>query len=111
MYQSSIVPIWANSAIAVRYRLAAVMAAAALLFGVNPLLRPAMTKLAASRLTSYSTGPGRVSSKSLRSNINRRSGEAYPPKFDRCASPHSCASSPAVGVTARSAAMILAAPR
>jgi hypothetical protein len=49
----------------------------------KPLLRPAMVKLAAIRLTSYSNGPGRVSSKSLRSNNNRRSGEAKAPKFDR----------------------------
>ena len=41
-------------------------------------------------LTSYSNGPGRVSSKSLRSNNKSRSGEANTPKFDRCASPHSC---------------------
>src|SRR5215218_9925861 len=35
--------------------------------------------------------PGRVSSKSLRSNSSRRSGEANRPKLDRCASPHSWA--------------------
>jgi hypothetical protein len=42
----------------------------------KPLLRAAMVKLAASRFTSYSNGPGSVSSKSLRSNSSRRSGEA-----------------------------------
>ena len=68
-----------------------------------------MVKLAAIRFTSYSNGPGRVSSKSFRSNSSRRSGEANTPKFDRCASPHSCTCSPAVGVSLRSAAMILAA--
>ena len=38
---------------------------------VNPLLRPAMTMLAASRLMSHSQGAGRVSSKSLASNTKR----------------------------------------
>jgi len=78
---------------------------------VRPLLRAAMVKLAAIRLTSYSNGPGSVSSKSFRSNSNSRSGEANTPKFDRCASPQSWVISPAVGVAARSVAMILAAPR
>jgi hypothetical protein len=78
---------------------------------LKPLLRPAIMKLAAIRLTSYSNGPGRISSKSLTSNSSRRSGEANAPKFDRCASPHSCTFRPAVGVPSRSAAMILAAPR
>ncbi len=41
----------------------------------NPLSRPAMAKLAASRLTSHSHGPGHVSSKSLMPNTSRRSGE------------------------------------
>jgi len=62
-------------------------------------------------LTSYSNGPGKVSSKSLTSNNSSRSGEANAPKFERCASPHTCTSSPAVGVPARSTAMIFAAPR
>ena len=78
---------------------------------VKPLLRAAMVKLAAMRLTSYSNGPGRVSSKSFRSNSRARSGEANTPKFDRWASPHSCTSRPAVGVSFKSVAMILAAPR
>ena len=60
---------------------------------------PAIMKLAASRFTSYSNGPGSVSSKSLRSNSSVRSGEAKTPKFDRWASPHSCTSRPAVGVS------------
>jgi hypothetical protein len=50
------------------------------------LSRPAIATLAASRLTSHSHGPGRVSSKSLRSNSNCRSGEAKAPKLPRCAS-------------------------
>ncbi len=78
---------------------------------VRPLFRAAMVKLAAIRFTSYSNGPGRVSSKSFRSNTNRRSGDANTPKFDRCASPHSWLVNPAVGVPARSVAMIFAAPR
>jgi hypothetical protein len=70
-----------------------------------------MVTLAAIRFTSYSNGPGRVSSKSFRSNSSLRSGEANAPKFDRWASPHSWTTRPVVGVSFRSAAMILAAPR
>ena len=79
--------------------------------GLNPRSRPAISRLAASRLTSHSHGPGKVSSKSLMSNIICRSGEANTPKFDRCASPQICACRPERGVAARSAAMISAAPR
>ena len=107
----SIVPICANSAIASRYAAADASVAARVSAAENSLFRPAMAKLAAIRFTSYSNGPGSVSSKSFRSNTSRRSGEANTPKFDRWASPHSCASSPAAGVPARSAAMTLAAPR
>jgi hypothetical protein len=56
-----------------------------------------MVKLAAIRFTSYSNGPGRVSSKSFRSNSSRRSGEAKAPKLDRWASPHSWTWRPAGG--------------
>ncbi len=77
----------------------------------KPLFRAAIVKLAANRFTSYSNGPGSVSSKSFRSNSSRRSGEAKNPKFDRCASPQSCTVRPAVGVAARSVPMIFAAPR
>ena len=77
----------------------------------NPLLRAAIVKLAAIRFTSYSNGPGRVSSKSFKSNSSFRSGEANTPKFDRWASPHNWTTSPAVGMSLRSAAMIFAAPR
>ena len=77
----------------------------------KPLLRAAMVKLAAMRLTSYSKGPGSVSSKSFTSNSRVRSGDANAPKFDRCASPQSWTVSPAVGVSFRSVAMIFAAPR
>ena len=61
---------------------------------VKPLSRPATATLAANRLTSHSNGPGRVSSKSLRSKTSRRSGEAKAPKLARCASPHSWTSKP-----------------
>ena len=107
----SIVPICANSAIASRYAATDACAAPRVPALENPLLRAAIAKLAAIRFTSYSNGPGSVSSKSFRSNTSRRSGEANTPKFDRWASPHSCASSPATGVSARSAAITLAAPR
>ena len=78
---------------------------------LKPLARPAMTKLADSRLTSHSHGPGSVSSKSLMSNISRRSGEASSRKFNRWASPQSWVLMPERGVSARSAAMMAAAPR
>ena len=78
---------------------------------MNPLSRAATTKLAAIRFTSHSNGPGSVSSKSLRSNTSLRSGEPNTPKFDRWASPHSWTLRPATGVSFRSSAMILAAPR
>ena len=73
--------------------------------------RPAISKLAARRLTSHSQGPGRVSSKSLMSNISWRSGEANRPKLERWASPQHWTTRPVRGVEARSAAMIEAAPR
>ena len=77
----------------------------------NPRSRPAMTMLAASRLTSHSHGPGSVSSKSLTSKTSRRSGLAYRPKLSRWASPQACTVIPVTGVPARSAAMPRAAPR
>ena len=72
---------------------------------LKPLARPAMTMLAASRLTSHSQGPGSVSSKSLASNTSRRSGEAKMPKLERCASPLACTTMSVRGVSARSKAM------
>ena len=60
---------------------------------------------------SHSNGAGRVSSKSLTSNTGVPSGEAKVPKFARWQSPQACTHSPVVGVSARSAAMIAAAPR
>ena len=110
-YQTSIVPISANPAIASRYARTDSSVAARVSALAKPLLRPAIVKLAAMRFTSYSNGPGSVSSKSFTSNSSGRSGDANMPKFDRCASPQSCTSSPARGVSFRSAAMIFAAPR
>ena len=110
-YQMSIVRIRANEAMASRYAVTDAIVTSRVSALEKPLLRAAMVTLAAIRFTSYSNGPGRVSSKSFRSNRSCRSGDAYPPKFDRCASPHNCTSSPAVGVDARSAAMIAAEPR
>ena len=105
------VRICAKSAIALRYAATDLVVTSRASALPKPLLRAAMVKLAAIRFTSYSNGPGSVSSKSLRSNSSRRSGEANTPKLDRWASPHSWTLNPAVGVPFRSAAMILAAPR
>jgi hypothetical protein len=70
----SIVGMWADVVIASRYALTGASAAARVSGLANPLLRAAMVKLAAIRFTSYSNGPGSVSSKSFRSNSSRRSG-------------------------------------
>ena len=72
-----------------RYTLTPAVTIARLSDGLNPSSRPATSKLAARRFTSHSHGPGRVSSKSLMSNISFRSGDPKTPKFDRCASPQS----------------------
>ena len=101
----------ANSRIAVRYLPTPARMTLRRSLAGNPLSRPATARLAASRLTSHSNGPGSVSSKSLTSNTSRRAGEANAPKLARCASPHSCTRSPDVGVVARSAAIGSAAPR
>ncbi len=110
-YQMSMVRICANPAIASRYAVTDASVTACASAWVSSLLRAAIVKLAAMRLTSYSNGPGSVSSKSFRSNSNARSGDAKMPKFDRCASPQSWTVRLAFGVSFRSAAMILAAPR
>ena len=60
----------------------------------KPRSRPATAKLATSRFTSHSNGPGSVSSKSLMLKMSRRSGAAKAPKFERCASPQSWTSQP-----------------
>src|SRR5262249_42591858 len=73
--------------------------------------REASTKLLANRLTSHSNGAGNVSSKSLMSKINVRSGDANTPKFARWQSPQDCTMMPAEGVFFRSWACITAVPR
>ena len=86
-YQTSRLRAAANCCIRARYSATPAMTTARRSAGANPRSRPAISKLAASRLTSHSHGPGSVSSKSLMSNISCRSGEANTPKFDRWASP------------------------
>ena len=110
-YHTSNVFILENSVIASRYEFTQERVISFATGFVKSLLYAAIVRLAASRFTSYSKGPGSVSSKSLMSKTRRLSGEANTPKFDRWASPHSWTSRPAVGVPARSAAMIPAAPR
>ena len=110
-YHTARFVITAYSRIAVRYAPSRLSSTVLRSLVEYPLSRPAIAKLAASRLTSHSHGPGNVSSKSLRPNTSRRSGEANPPKFIRWASPHSCVVIPERGVPARSLAMISAAPR
>ena len=110
-YQTSRLRIPAACFIRARYSSAIASTTARRSAGVNPRSRPATSKLAASRFTSHSHGPGKVSSKSLMSNIICRSGEANTPKFDRCASPQTWTGRPERGVAARSEAMISAAPR
>ena len=73
-YQRSIVPIFANSAIDSRYARTDASVAAWISGLLKPLLRPATVKLADMRLTSYSNGPGSVSSKSFRPNSERPFG-------------------------------------
>ena len=73
--------------------------------------RPATARLAASRFTSHSNGPGSVSSKSLMLKTSLRSGAAKMPKLERCASPQSWACNPVRGPSARSAAIRYAPPR
>ena len=101
----------ASCRIAVRYRPTAASTICRRSLRPNPLSLAATSRLAPSRLTSHSHGPGRVSSKSLTSKSSLRSGEAYIPKLDRCASPQAWTVRPDTGVVARSAAMGRAAPR
>ena len=78
---------------------------------LKPLARPAMTTLAASRLTSHSQAAGSVSSKSLASKTRRRSGEAKRPKLEMWASPLACTMMSVRGVVARSKAITAGVPR
>ena len=66
-YQTSRNGCPAKPRIAVRYASAAARTILRRALPGNPLSRPATARLAASRLTSHSNGPGRVSSKSLTS--------------------------------------------
>jgi hypothetical protein len=81
----------ANVRIAVRYAETVASAAARCWSIEKARSRPATTTLAVSRLRSHSNGPTLVSSKSLTSKTSRRSGVPKIPKFERCASPQSCA--------------------
>ena len=110
-YQMSRLVIPAKVRIACRYRATAAVTISRRSLPLNPLPRPATSRLAASRLTSHSHGPGVVSSKSLTSKTSRRSAEPKMPKFDRCASPQACTASPDTGVWERSLAIGSAAPR
>ena len=101
----------AKRPIASRYSRTAAVTAARRAASSKPRSLAATAKLAASRFTSHSNGPGSVSSKSLRLNTSLRSGAAKMPKFVRCASPHSWACSPVRGPAARSAAIRYAPPR
>src|SRR6185437_7573625 len=101
----------ANSAIAVRYVRTDERTAASASAALKPRSRAPIARLAPSRLTSHSNGPGNVSSKSLMSKTRRRSGAWKTPKLERWASPQSCTRRPESGLAARSAAMIPAAPR
>ncbi len=101
----------ANRAMASRYARTVAITVLRRCLASKPFCRPATTMLVASLFTSHSHGPGVVSSKSLRSNISRRSGEANVPKLDRWASPQSWTPSPETGAAARSMAIIAAAPR
>ncbi len=110
-YQTARLSIAAKARIASRYSVTDASTIRSPSRAVNPLSLAAIMRLAASRLTSHSHGPGSVSSKSLMSNTMRRSGEAKTPKFDRCASPQHCTRRPEVGVVERSWAITFAAPR
>ena len=95
----------AKRAIASRYSRTAAVTTERRAASSKPRSRPATAKLAASRFTSHSNGPGSVSSKSLMLKTSLRSGAAKMPKFERCASPQSWACSPVRGPSARSAAI------
>jgi hypothetical protein len=89
VYQTSMLRISANRAIASRYSRAAASTTERQTASSKPRSRPATATLAASRFTSHSNGPGSVSSKSLMLKTSLRSGAAKMPKLERCASPHS----------------------
>src|SRR6266516_5664852 len=105
VYQTARLFMAASRRIAWRYPAAAACTIARRSLRAKPLPLDATSRLAASRLTSHSHGPGRVSSKSVTSNISRRSAEPNRPKLDRCASPQACTASPDTAVPARSLAI------
>ena len=109
--QMSMLRIPAKSCMASRYARTTARLMTLRCLASNPRSRPATAKLATSRLTSHSNGPGNVSSKSLTLKTSRRSGAAKTPKFERCASPQSCTCRSVCGVAARSPAMSAAPPR
>ena len=74
VYQTSMFRISAKRAIASRYSRTAVVVTERRSASPKPPSRPATAKLAASRLTSHSNGPGRVSSKSLMLKTRRPVG-------------------------------------
>ena len=89
VYQTSMLRISAKRAIASRYSRVAAITTERQISASKPRSRPATAMLAASRFTSHSNGPGRVSSKSLMLKTSLRSGAAKMPKLERCASPQS----------------------
>ena len=89
VYQTSMLRISAKRVIASRYSRAVALTTDRRTASSKPRSRPATAMLAASRFTSHSNGPGRVSSKSLMLITSRRSGAAKMPKLERCASPQS----------------------
>ena len=105
------VRIVAACAMCSRYERTAVATTRSQFERVKPRWRPTTWRLAASRFTSHSHGPGNVSSKSLMSNTMLRSGVANLPKFETCASPQAWTRSPVTGRPARSLAMTAAPPR
>ena len=105
-YHTSMLAISANRAMLSRYSRTTVSRMSRRAAGSMPRSRMATSKLAASRLTSHSHGPGSVSSKSFMSNTSRRSGAEKMPKLTRCASPHAWTLMPVLGVVARSDAMM-----
>ena len=75
-YQTWTFPIAAKRAIASRYSRTAAVTTARRTVSSKPLSCPATARLAASRLTSHSNGPGSVSSKSLMLKTSLRSAAA-----------------------------------
>ena len=101
----------ASLLISLRYSRAAVASTFCRFPDLKPRWRAATTTLAASRLTSHSNGPGRVSSKSLMSKMRRRSGAVKAAEVREVRVAAELDREAGVGAAPRSAAMIAAAPR